>query len=269
MDVLRPLRESQQILLQDKAFLEDRYLTALGGMLPAGHPLLISPEIALDLLYVILRAALAAQPPEEAEAECQACGERCAAAGLPDDSYTAVGRAVARAARDVVGDAWNSTMSSGWAAVHLWVLEQFSLGASLGRARGERWRSFPALAPSHATPPGGPALAPGSSDRYLVPGSHPPPPPSTGHSANYSASSGSVWEALEQTAGTRPLNLPETDQPAPEAASRSGVPAEQAPQSPPAFERRMRPRRPAQKQGGFFDELAGAFGLPTDTPGDL
>lgn len=147
-DVLTSLCALCRLLLHDRAAFDDRYLGALGELLPAGHPLHQAPGIALDLLDVVLGAVLAGEGPERTEAACQECGERCAGAGLPDDVYPVVGRAVARAARDLAGESWSAATSSGWAAVHLWVVDHLGAGASRARRRGEVWRPFPELAPS-------------------------------------------------------------------------------------------------------------------------
>lgn len=137
LDVLHSLQVSCRVLLHDRAVFDDQYLVALGGLLPPRHPLLEAPALALDLLDVVLRAVLSGEGADGAEAESWACGARCAAFGLPDDAYPAVGRAVARAAREVAGDSWSSPMSSGWAAIHLWLVGHFVAGAAESRARGD------------------------------------------------------------------------------------------------------------------------------------
>jgi hypothetical protein len=146
-DVLTSLYTSCRGLLHDRAAFDDRYLRALGELLPAGHPVHEARGTALELLDVVLRALLEGESPERVEKACRACGERCATAGLPDDVYPAVGRAVAWAARDVAGGAWSASMSSGWVALHLWVVGEFEAGASRVRMRGEVWGSFPEFAP--------------------------------------------------------------------------------------------------------------------------
>ena len=135
--VLGALESSCRVLLQDRALLDHRFLAALGSSLPEQHPLRRVPGAALDLLDVLLRAVLSGDPPESTESECQECGARCVAVGLPDDTFPAVARAAARVAREIAGDLWTSGTSSGWAAVHVWVVENLTFGASRGRAQAQ------------------------------------------------------------------------------------------------------------------------------------
>jgi hypothetical protein len=151
--VLEALEPSCRILLRDRELLDNQFLTALGGLLAEGHPLRQYPGAALDLLDVVLRTILSGDPPQRIEDECQECGMRCAVMGLPDDTFPAVGRAIARAAREVAADAWTSTTSSGWAAVHVWVVEHFTAGAVRARSQGKVWHPFPELAPSETSAP--------------------------------------------------------------------------------------------------------------------
>lgn len=160
LDVLRSLDEPCRLLLHDRAAFDDHYLTVLDGVLPGDHPLRAVPGLALELLDVVLSAVLSGQTPEWTEAECRECGARCADAGLPDDSFAAVGRSLAWAAREAAGEAWTAAMSSGWVAVQLWVVPQLVLGAARARARGEGWFTFPELAPAA----GAPAVAGGVVD---------------------------------------------------------------------------------------------------------
>ena len=124
LEVLRLLARQCRFLLPDRAAFDDQYLAALGGALPAEHPLRAEPDLALELVDVVLHAVLSGQPLGDTEAECHQFGERCAAAGLPDDSFNGMGRALAWAARESAGEAWTSAMSSGWVAVQLWVIPQ-------------------------------------------------------------------------------------------------------------------------------------------------
>jgi hypothetical protein len=182
-DVLRSLHEPCRLLLHDRAAFDDHYLAVLDGVLPFDHPLRAVPGLALELLDVVLTAVLSGQTPEGTESECRECGARCAEAGLPDDSFTAVGRSLAWAARESAGETWTAAMSSGWVAVQLWVVPQLALGAALARARDEGWHAFPELAP----PPGGPADG-ATSAAFGTPGA---------------AAAGSEWDLLERAAGFR------------------------------------------------------------------
>jgi hypothetical protein len=149
-EVLRFLEDLCRFLLHDRAAFDDRYLVELYGLLPPDHPLRGVPGLALDLLDVVLRAVLSGESAEVTEAECRECGERCGLAGLTDDSFAATGRALVRVAREATGESWTASMSSGWAAVRVWVGAHLNLGAALARARtcGEVWSTFPELAPS-------------------------------------------------------------------------------------------------------------------------
>lgn len=127
--MLAALAESCRPLLADQSAFDRRFLAVLAAMLPVGHPLAGRADVAVQMLYVVLRAVVSGRAPEITEAECVAWGERLAAAGLPEDSYGLVGFAASRAARDAAGERWTSQVGSQWAAVHLWVVEHFLLGA--------------------------------------------------------------------------------------------------------------------------------------------
>jgi len=192
-DVLRSLHEPCRLLLHDRAAFDDHYLAVLDGVLPADHRLRAVPGLALELLDVVLAAVLSGQTPEGTEAECRECGARCAEAGLADDSFTAVGRALAWAARESAGEAWTAAMSSGWVAVQFWVVPQLALGAAQARARDEGWSPFPELVP----PPGVPADGETSATVGAA----------GAGSAGSPGSAGSEWDLLERAAGFRRVDL--------------------------------------------------------------
>jgi hypothetical protein len=204
--VLRSLDGPCRLLLHDRAAFDDHYLSVLDSVLPGWHLLREAPGLALEVMDVVLRAVLSGQSPDSTEAECSACGERCADAGLPDDVFVAVGRALVWTAREAAGEAWTAAMSSGWVAVQLWVQPHLMAGAARARvragARGEVWHSFPELAPT----PGGAAAA--DSPRPTAP----PPAP---------ADAATEWSLLDRVradqvradqvraAGQRPGGYPE------------------------------------------------------------
>lgn len=204
--VLKELEPSCRALLVDRATFDDRYLIALGSLLPDGHPLRQVPGAALDLLDVLMRAAVSGDSPERVEAECQECGARCATVGLPDDTFPAIGRAASRAAREVVGESWSSALSSGWAALHVWVVEHLTAGASRGRSRAHVWQPFPE--PDLSKPQPGQSWGEGEGEAFG---------PSV---ASHSASAAAEWALLEQAARTAAPDRsagPVTDPEQPEA----------------------------------------------------
>ena len=195
-DVLRPLRHICRRVMTDRAGLDRRYLAALADLLPPPHPLRRTPAAALDCLDAVLAAVLDEGSAESAEARALVCGERCALAGVDDAAYPAAVRAVTRAVREGVGELWDSSLSSGWAAVHVWLVAQLLAGAVRARSRGTAWSSFPELAPpgvgASGAPPTGATGATGPSGV-------------TGDAGALTV--GAVedeWAALERAAGRRP-----------------------------------------------------------------
>jgi len=145
------LRMSCDAVLARGAF-ASTFEARMADLVPPDDPLR-SPEIPLAELAVAVLDPV--RDPDRyggaldhVEARWQQLGAWLADLGMPDESCHHLVRAVARAARDVSGEEWDSTASSAWAALQLWM--QDHLGAGVEQVRGPA----PASAPA---PPGGPA----------------------------------------------------------------------------------------------------------------
>jgi hypothetical protein len=82
-----------------------------------------------ELLRSILSAVTSTADPAVIERRWQELGARAAQAGATGDGFAPVGQALVRAVRDLSGDAWSSSISSGWTAFHVWMAEHLSAGA--------------------------------------------------------------------------------------------------------------------------------------------
>jgi hypothetical protein len=137
----------------------------LRSLVSRGHPLdpATGSRVGAELVDAVLRSVASGAEVSEVEAHWRDLGAQRASRGFPDDGYPAVGRALVRTVRDVSGDAWTSSLSSGWSALHLWMVGQLCAGAGRARSAGQVWQPFPELAPSrrngHQATPDRPATA--------------------------------------------------------------------------------------------------------------
>jgi hypothetical protein len=110
----------------------------MAELVPPGHPLRSAavpvPDLAVAVLDPVRDPERYGGALDHLESRWQQLGAWAAEVGLPDDACHHLVRAVARAARDVSGEDWDSASSSGWAALQLWI--QAHLDAGVQQVRG-------------------------------------------------------------------------------------------------------------------------------------
>ncbi|HEY6793646.1 MAG TPA: hypothetical protein VI248_03070 [Kineosporiaceae bacterium] len=112
----------------------------MAELVPSGHPLRSEAVPVQELAVAVLDPV---RDPERyggaldfVESRWQQLGAWAAEVGLPDDACHHLVRAVARAARDVSGEDWDSAASSGWAALQLWMQAHLVAGVQQVRRVG-------------------------------------------------------------------------------------------------------------------------------------
>jgi hypothetical protein len=96
--------------------------------------------ICRELAHAVVLSLAAGDDVDTVEARWRDLGTVHAAHDFPDEGYSAVGRALVRTARDLAGEGWGVELSSGLAALHLWMVGHLTAGASRGRAvAGSGW----------------------------------------------------------------------------------------------------------------------------------
>jgi hypothetical protein len=150
---LRDLRASCDVVLARGTF-GSTIGARLSDLVPPDHPLL-NPELPLlDLAVALLDPVRDPEryggAAEHVEARWQQLGAWLVEIGMPLDACHHVVRAIARTARDVSGEEWDSAASSGWAALQLWMQAALEVGVEelLGTA------AEPAGAPVAVADPG-------------------------------------------------------------------------------------------------------------------
>jgi hypothetical protein len=136
-ETLRDLRLSCDFVLASDGF-ADTFGDRVAELVPPDH-LLRSAEIPVEELAVAVLDPV--RDPERyggsldhVEARWQQLGAWVAALGMPDDTCHHLVRAVARAARDVSGEDWDSAASSGWAALQMWMQASLDAGVEQSHA---------------------------------------------------------------------------------------------------------------------------------------
>ena len=131
-ETLRELRQSCETVLASDAFgvtFDER----LAELVTPGHrlrsPDVPARELAVALLDPVRDPDRYGGGLEHVEARWQQLGAWVADLGMPEDACHQLVRAVARAARDVSGEDWDSASSSGWAALQLWMQAHLDAGA--------------------------------------------------------------------------------------------------------------------------------------------
>ena len=154
-DTLRDLRLACDTVLSVPTF-GRTFLDRVADLVPPDHPLR-APEVPTEDLAVAVLDPV--RDPDRyggaldhVEARWQQLGAWIADLGMPNDACHHLVRAVARTARDVSGEDWDSAASSGWAALQLWMEANLETGAA-------RRRSAPVAAPGEAPVPDGPPRA--------------------------------------------------------------------------------------------------------------
>ena len=152
-ETVNELRASCDAVLARESFAAT-FGVRIAELVPVGHPLR-APEIPLaDLAVAVLDPV---RDPDRyggavdhVEARWQQLGAWLCELGMPDDAGHHLVRAVARAARDVSGEEWDSGASSAWAALQMWMQQQ--LDAGVERARGPRPPAAPQPGPQEPSP---------------------------------------------------------------------------------------------------------------------
>jgi hypothetical protein len=136
-ETLRELRFSCQSVLSSTGF-GPTLGARIADLVPSGHPLRSDGVPVEDLAVAVLDPIRDPEryggALENVEARWHQLGAWVAELGMPGDSCHHLVRAVARTARDVSGDDWDSAASSGWAALQLWMQVHLDAGAAQGRA---------------------------------------------------------------------------------------------------------------------------------------
>jgi len=129
----RLVQDSCRALVGRQVPLADRFAGHLAGL---GVPLAAAQ--AADLVDVIVLGMAAGDDPAVLERQWQELGARPTFAAHGGDGFARLGQALVRALRDTVRDEWSSTLSSVWAAFHLWMAGQLALGAARAAAAEPR-----------------------------------------------------------------------------------------------------------------------------------
>jgi hypothetical protein len=136
-DTLRELRLSCESVLANAEF-GNTFGDRMAELVPSGHPLRSNVVPVRDLAVAVLDPV---RDPgryggglDHVESRWRQLGAWVAEVGLPDDACHHLVRAVARAARDVSGEDWDSASSSGWAALQMWM--RAHLDAGVQQVRG-------------------------------------------------------------------------------------------------------------------------------------